>query len=567
MRIVIKGNQFEEIKDLLTSGEKSKVGRKHRFFDHKDKLHLNIVGFCDESLQKIRDYLDGLAQNKNRSAALSRNIVDQWMVIKKNPHGQVVKKLEAVESSMRAYIETVPHRYLFQSMGDDNYVPWMVTEIKYHAPNARTETPAQVIISLTTMNGLFGSNSRGSRKEYDTSSIAIYASDFRGLTMGEILQNRGYFLETPEQYDKYVKEMNVYQDIHNREGMQLSVIGNGLLLSGWYERDFRPVEKAGIPAKMVIDPNEEEEQTEAAIECPFWTTGIMEDELDEDEETHGDEEPLWELPLQPYLRLFDLEEHCHFKVHVNNVTVYEYDTEVGKKLVLPDDTKEILDILVADAEDTFQDIVSGKEGGVIVMCEGPPGTGKTLTAEVYSEVVRRPLYKVQSSQLGITIKELEDELKTVLRRAERWGAILLIDEADVYVSARGEDIHQNAIVGIFLRVLEYYRGVLFLTTNRGTLVDDAIISRILATITYENPDEDLQTRLWRILADQNGIALSNAVIPKLVTALPECSGRDIKNLLKLASKVSKARGEPIDVPLVKTISKFSQSQEKKGEES
>src|SRR6185295_19284784 len=104
-------------------------------------------------------------------------------------------------------------------------------------------------------------------------------------------------------------------------------------------------------------------------------------------------------------------------------------------------------------------IVAGKTGGTIVFCTGEPGTGKTLTGEVFSEVIKRPLYVVQCSQLGTDEEELEKQLKKVLRRAQRWGAILLIDEADVYVRERGDDIQQNAIVGVFLRVLEYYRGI------------------------------------------------------------------------------------------------------------
>jgi hypothetical protein len=512
-----------------------------------------------------------LATGGNRSAGLSRNIVDQWVAIKANPSGQQVKKLEQVVSSMKAFVGTSKHRFLFQTMEDDNYAPWFVMGMTYTPADKRSGVSAHVSINMGANNGLSG-GSRGSRGSYgrgesthSTTTITIHSHDFRGLTMGEILQKKGFFLETPEQFAKYELELEKYKDLHNEDGLQLSVIGKGMLIEGgWYERAFRPVEKAGVSAKMVIDPDDEATTSDSAIESPFWA-GVDEDDDEEDEEDAKDA-PLWDMPHQPYLRLFDLEEHANFRVHVNNVEVYKYNKEVGDKLVLPDDVRGILDVMVADAEDTFQDIVSGKEGGIIVLCDGPPGTGKTLTAEVYSEVMQKPLYKVQSSQLGISIQELEEQLKVVLQRSEKWGAILLIDEADVYVSARGSDIEQNAIVGIFLRVLEYYKGVLFMTTNRGTLVDDAIISRILATITYENPDEEQQTRLWRVLADQNNIELTNSTIPKLVSAFTNLSGRDIKNILKLAHTVAKVRNKPISVEMVRLIAKFSQTQEKKEEE-
>lgn len=60
-----------------------------------------------------------------------------------------------------------------------------------------------------------------------------------------------------------------------------------------------------------------------------------------------------------------------------------------------------------------------------------------------------------------------------------WRAVLLIDEADVFLERRSpHDINGNAIVGVFLRVLEYCTGILFLTSNRVTTIDEAFRSRI-----------------------------------------------------------------------------------------
>jgi AAA+ superfamily predicted ATPase len=152
----------------------------------------------------------------------------------------------------------------------------------------------------------------------------------------------------------------------------------------------------------------------------------------------------------------------------------------------------------------------------------------------------------------------------VLGRSERWGAILLIDEADVYIHERGSDIEQNAIVGVFLRVLEYYRGVLFMTTNRGTLVDDAIISRLTARFRYKNPTADEQEQLWRVLASQNKIDLPESEIKVIVKSMQNLSGRDIKNLLKLAYVASLKKGSgKVSAETIKYVSRFKQSDEEK----
>ncbi len=123
-----------------------------------------------------------------------------------------------------------------------------------------------------------------------------------------------------------------------------------------------------------------------------------------------------------------------------------------------------------------------------MLCAGQPGVGKTLTAEVYSEIIKRPLYRVHSGQLGLNVAATEAILKDTLTRAQRWGAVMLIDEADVCIKRRDDDITMNAVVGVFLRVLEYFNGLLFLTTNRIDDIDDASVSRCIALIKFYPPD-------------------------------------------------------------------------------
>jgi AAA+ superfamily predicted ATPase len=113
--------------------------------------------------------------------------------------------------------------------------------------------------------------------------------------------------------------------------------------------------------------------------------------------------------------------------------------------------------------------------------------------------------------------------------------------------------------------LEYYRGVLFLTTNRGCTVDDAIVSRLTARFKYQKPSRDEQEQLWAVLSKQNGIEIPTAEINKIIEALPHLSGRDIKNLLKMAYVMSTKTGEPISAKMLSGISKFKQTEDE-GEE-
>lgn len=83
------------------------------------------------------------------------------------------------------------------------------------------------------------------------------------------------------------------------------------------------------------------------------------------------------------------------------------------------------------------------------------------------------------------------------KAAETWGAIMLIDEADIYMEQRQvQDIERNHLVAGFLRALEYYKGILFLTTNRVGTFDEAFMSRIHIQIHYPDLEDEERDRLW-----------------------------------------------------------------------
>jgi AAA+ superfamily predicted ATPase len=243
-----------------------------------------------------------------------------------------------------------------------------------------------------------------------------------------------------------------------------------------------------------------------------------------------------ELPVQGYVLMFHLELHHHLWVHVDDIQPCVYQPELKDKLILPPEQTDLIDILTAEMDVLMDDIVEGKSGGTTVLCAGPPGVGKTLTAEVYSEIIKRPLYRVHSGQLGLNVGEMETALKNTLTRAQRWGAVMLIDEADVYIKRRQDNIAANAVVGVFLRVLEYFNGLLFLTTNRVDDIDEAIISRCIALIKYHPPGLDDRCKIWRVMTEQFGLAIDEALVGQLAELFPDASGRDIKGLAKLVAK-------------------------------
>ncbi|KAF5976377.1 TOB3 (member of AAA-ATPase family) [Fusarium coicis] len=147
-------------------------------------------------------------------------------------------------------------------------------------------------------------------------------------------------------------------------------------------------------------------------------------------------------------------------------------------LVLPPGHREMVESLVTqhflDKASAFDetdevDIVRGKGKGLILLLHGAPGVGKTTTA----------------GDLGSTADVVETRLEKNFALASRWGCILLINEADVFLEARQtENFDRNSLVAVFLRTLEYYTGILFLTTNRVGTFDEAFTSRIHISLYY-----------------------------------------------------------------------------------
>ncbi|WP_234731765.1 AAA family ATPase [Acidocella facilis] len=208
-----------------------------------------------------------------------------------------------------------------------------------------------------------------------------------------------------------------------------------------------------------------------------------------------------EVPFNLMVECFSMATHKSCHLDASRLSRYIYDTKIGDKLILPQMHRDLLDVLTTDLEMFSADILPGKFAGNLVLARGEPGLGKTLTAEIYSEIMEKPLLTVLAGELGSDAKSVEVALDKYFKYSRDWDCILLLDEADVFTSSRKSDLVQNAVVAVFLRKLECFDGTMFMTTNRSDDIDDAILSRCAAVINYQRPTRDAARKIWRVLAD------------------------------------------------------------------
>ncbi|KAF9871900.1 hypothetical protein CkaCkLH20_10532 [Colletotrichum karsti] len=251
-----------------------------------------------------------------------------------------------------------------------------------------------------------------------------------------------------------------------------------------------------------------------------------------------------------------IKDWVHFDVDLVKDIVW--DDGAFEQLVLPHDYKRVIWAFV-EAQmsnvDDFDDIIGGKGKGIIMLLSGEPGTGKTLTSESVSEAMKKPLYSMSAGELGHGADEVEQNLRRVLELSTKWGAVLLLDECDVFLEKRStSDLHRNKLVSVFLRLLEYYQGVMFLTTNRASSFDPAFESRIHLTIHFPNLDFPSRLHIWKIFINpSSGRSCSVSEVELESLAKAELNGRQIKNVVKTARLLAARDKTPLSLDHIETV--------------
>jgi len=522
MEIVVKVKTIREIVKALGAdahrlgASEWKYSGANRKPDELAEIRLDDLGVAQ--LEIVRNTMKA-----NGEANISR--VSKLLNALRDPANRPVRSLRELPRMLTEYLRGNKFPWLFSLQTERKGVAYLPVSVEHHVAEHRTREE-YVTLSL-------GYNTKSAFKLH---GVTFFSHNLNA-TVPALLKEKNLMVPDEEMIAEYQKQIARYEQFGGMQGEQFYVRKTGWEAGKsdwWWSSSEVQLTEHGRPTKAVLDMESLKDRDSTRSVYP---SGIS--------------QKTQRVPTHPVLHLFSLSAHVNVWVNVSNMRVYKYETGLKDRLVLPESHVRLIGALVsnldvlrseAEAEDRSRTI-RAKAKSSVILAKGPAGTGKTLTAEVYAEEIGRPLYEVQSGQIGVEPEEIEERLKLVLDRSVRLRMPLLINEADVFVQSRGRDLVQNAVVSVFLRLLEYHDGLVFLTTNRADDVDAAILSRCIAEITYGVPAEDERARLWTVLLAEFNVKLSERDIKRAALLFPKAVGRDIQNLIRLTSRVCRATGD------------------------
>ena len=236
-------------------------------------------------------------------------------------------------------------------------------------------------------------------------------------------------------------------------------------------------------------------------------------------------------------------------------------------LILPEDLrKQVIEIIEAVAAQSivFREWGFGRKfnkgRGLSALFDGEPGTGKTLAAEIIAAELGLALFRVNvANVVSKYIGETEKNLTRIFAEAKASQSVLLFDEADSLFAKRVEvkqsnDRFANMETNVLLQLIERYEGLVLLTTNLKTSIDNAFERRLSFKLNFPFPDAAMRGTIWRQLVPDTA-PIEPGVDFDLLGASFDLSGGSIKNAVLRAAYRAAALGTRLDMNLFEDAAK------------
>ncbi len=506
----------------------------------KEKVKVDISDMSLEAMEVFRNAMKENDEDDTRKVSKMLNSL-------KNTDDRKVTTLKDFPRIFTEYLKNSKATLLHSTESDLRGIAYLPLSVKYTEAVTHYSHRSEAYVTI-----VLGYNTKMRYREW---SITLRHRDLNE-TVPAILARHKLMVPDESMEETFLKIQKRFEDYGRSHAEQFLCRGEAPVIDEddedryWWRNTKIDLSVMGKPSKAVVDTD----LLDGERYEPSGRTAVQSD-------IYGKR---CELPAHPILPVFSLLHHKMAWVNVVNMKPYKYEENLREKLVLPKTHVRLIGALISNLEalrdeneaDDKSKTIKAKASSSVILAKGPAGTGKTLTAEVYAEEIKRPLYEIQSGQIGTDPVKMEANLTAILSRSIRLRMPVLINEADVFIKKRGDNVVQNAIVSVFLRLLEYHNGLVFLTTNRSDDIDPAILSRCIAEIQYGIPAPTERLKLWKIMLAEFNVKMSKEDIRKTVFAFPEVAGRDIQNLIRLTNRVCIALDEPFTLNTMRENAAF-----------
>lgn len=188
------------------------------------------------------------------------------------------------------------------------------------------------------------------------------------------------------------------------------------------------------------------------------------------------------------------------------------------------------------------------KNGYRALFYGTPGTGKTFTATLLGKATGRDVYCVDLSMVvSKYVGETEKNLSNVFNVAEGKDWILFFDEADAMFGKRtgvkdSHDRYANQEVAYLLQRIENYDGLVILSTNQKTNIDDAFARRFQSAIRFSMPNAEERKKLWLATFSEKSYLEKSIDIADIANRY-ELAGGAILNVVQYCSLMTISRND------------------------
>lgn len=228
-------------------------------------------------------------------------------------------------------------------------------------------------------------------------------------------------------------------------------------------------------------------------------------------------------------------------------------------LVLPPELQEELDFVIALCRQNLKPPLPR------MLFHGPPGTGKSHAARIIARELGRPLAVATAGGfLQRYVGDSERAIERAFHEAAEAGAVLLMDEADSYITDRRTSHYSWEVtrVNAILVLLERAQIPTILCTNFIESLDEAVQRRIDHLVAFPVPAETERRKLWAMELGVKQVPLKGIDLEALA-AIPLTGGL-IHNAVTLASRRKLLQGDGYRLTTTELVALAHKEEKKMG---